>query len=163
MGNKIKIISDEQLLTMMDKWQVEMPDQQFFVNLPATVQTAVAKAEKPWWSLILAPLSITSFVLAAVLSFSVFNMHASIRTDKNMSLAAANWVSEKYGWSNIDEALEIISGEVGSNQNNYHERYLSTLEQGTYLDGTDNASQMLDNLSDTELDALLSELQDIRS
>jgi hypothetical protein len=163
MENKIKIMSDEQLFKIMEQWQAEMPDQQFFVNLPATVQIAAAKTEKPWWSVVLAPLSVTSYVLAVLLSFGVVNMHASIKSNKNMSMAAANWVSEKYGWSNIDEALEIISGEVGANQNNTHVKYLSTLEQGTYLDGTDNAIQMLDNLSDTELDALLSELQDTRS
>jgi len=78
-------------------------------------------------------------------------------------LTAAHWASENYGWSNIDEALEAVAEDIPVSQNNSHEKYLSTLQKGTYLYGTDNAAQLLDELSETEMEYILSELQNTRS
>ncbi len=158
-----KIQSDLELSAMMDKWQVEMPDQQFFANLPAVVQQAAMKPAKPWWSFVFAPMPVTSFIMVAALAFGIVTMQSRISTDKRISLTAARWASESYGWSNIDQALEVIAEEMPSTQNSTHEKYLSTLQKGIYMNGSDDAAQMLDELSETEMEYLLSELQNTRS
>jgi len=158
-----KIQSDLELSAMMDKWQVLMPDQQFFANLPALVQQAAMKPAKPWWSFVFAPMPVTSFIMVAALAFGIVTMHVRISTDKRISLTAARWASENYGWSNIDQALEVIAEEMPSTQNSTHEKYLSTLQKGIYMNGSDDAAQMLDELSETEMEYLLSKLQNTRS
>lgn len=158
-----KIQSDLELSAILDKWQVEMPDPQFFANLPAVVQQAAMKPAKPWWSVVFAPMPVTSYVLIAALSFGIAAMQSRISTDKNISLTAARWASEKYGWSNIDEALEAVAEDLPVSRNNSHEKYLSNLQKETYLDGSDNASQLLDELSETEMEYILLELQNTRS
>ncbi|MBU1355970.1 MAG: hypothetical protein KJ620_05340 [Candidatus Edwardsbacteria bacterium] len=163
MNKNKKITSDLELFAILDKWQVEMPDQQFFANLPAVVQQAALKPSRPWWSAVLAPLPVTSFIMVAALAFGIATIQSRISSDNRISLTAAHWASEKYGWSNIDEALEAVAQDIPVSQNNSHEKYLSTLQKGTYLYGTDNAAQMLDELSETEMEYILSELQNTRS
>jgi len=43
-----KIPTDLELSAVLDKWQVEMPDPQFFINLPAVIQQTALKPAKPW-------------------------------------------------------------------------------------------------------------------
>jgi hypothetical protein len=158
-----KIPTDLGLSAILDKWQVEMPDQQFFANLPAVVQQAALKPSRPWWSAVLAPLPVTSFIMVAALAFGIATIQSRISSDNRISLTAAHWASENYGWSNIDEALESVAEDAPVTRNNSHEKYLSTLQKETYLYGTDNAAQMLDELSETEMEYILSELQNTRS
>lgn len=160
---KNKVLSEEQIYNMIDKWEIEMPEQQFFINLPALVQQAALKPKKPWWSVVFAPMPVTSFIMLFILAFGIVTMQSRISTDKKISLTAAKWASENYGWSNIDEALEVIAGEMPSTQNSTQEKYLSTLQKGIYMNGSDDAAQMLDELSETEMEYLLSELQNTRS
>jgi len=163
MENKNKIISDPEFISIMDKWQVELPDQQFFVNLAAVVQQEATQKPRPWWSTVLAPMPVTSFLMLFILTFGITAMRSRISADRKLSLTAANWASEHYGWSNIDEALETLAEENPVSQDLSHVKYLSTLRKGTYLYGSENAAQMIDDLSDTEMEYLLSELQNTRS
>lgn len=163
MENEIKIMPDAKLAALLEQWQVEMPNQQFFINLPAMVQRAALKPAKPWWSFIFAPMPVTSFIMVISLVFGIATMQTRISTDKRLSLTAARWASENYGWANIDEALEVIAEEMPGTQTNSHEKYLSTLQKGTYMDDSDNTLQLLDELSETEMEYLLSELQNTRS
>ena len=158
-----KIPTDLELSAVLDKWQVEMPDPQFFINLPAVIQQTALKPAKPWWSAVLAPMPVTSFVMAAALAFGIAMISSRISSDNRIFLTAAHWASENYGRSNIDEALEAVAEDIPVSQNNSHEKYLSTLQKGTYLYGTDNAAQLLDELSETEMEYILSELQNTRS
>lgn len=163
MEQENKIQSDLELSLILDKWQMEMPDQQFFINLPTLVQQAALKPGKPWWSVVFAPMPVTSFIMVVSLAFGIVTMQARISTDNKISLTAARWASENYGWSNIDEALEVIAGEMPATQTSAQEKYLSTLQKGIYMNGSDDAAQMLDELSETEMEYLLSELQNTRS
>jgi len=163
MENKNEIISDPEFISIMDKWQVEMPDQQFFVNLAVVVQQEAMKKPRPWWSTVFAPMPVTSFLILFALAFGITAMQSRISADRKLSLTAANWASEHYGWSNIDEALEALAEENPVSQDVSHAKYLSTLRKGTYLYGPDNAAQMIDDLSETEMEYLLSEMQNTRS
>jgi hypothetical protein len=163
MGQINKIPTDLELSLILDKWQVEMPDQQFFINLPAVVQQAALKPDRPWWRAVLAPLPVTSFIMAAVLAIGIATIQSRISTDNRISLTAAHWASENYGWSNIDEALKAMAEDVPASRDDSHEKYLSTLQKGTYLYGTDDAAQLLDELTETEMEQILSELQNTRS
>lgn len=161
MENDIKIMSDERLAAVMDRWQVAMPDQQFFVNLPAVVQLGSAKRTKHWWVPVFAPMPVTSFVMLFLLTFGFVTIRSQLASEKKLSQTAASWVSEGYGWSNIDKALEVMAEGIPETQRDA--KYLSTLHQGTYLYGDDNASQMMDDLTETEMEYLLAQMQNTRS
>ncbi len=163
MNKNKKIPTDLELSLILDKWQVEMPDQQFFANLSAVVQQTALRPAKPWWSVMLSPMPAASFMMVFLLAFGITAMRNRISSDNRISQTAAHWASENYGWSNIDEALEAVAQDIPVSQNDAHEEYLSTLQKGIYLEGSDNATHLLDDLSETEMEYLLSELQDIRS
>lgn len=158
-------MTDRELAGLMDQWRVEMPDQQFFANLPAVVQAAAALNSIPWWRAILSPLPAMSFLLIALLSAGIFGLGQRMAAENSLARAAARWASEDYGWASIDRALEAASGDLASNPGQRLDEYLSMLDLGTYQFGriSHGSYGIIDDLSDDDLELLIDELQNTRS
>ncbi len=165
MKNTKENMTDRELSGLMDKWRVEMPDQQFFANLPAVVQAGAGQNSLPWWRAILSPLPAMSFGLIALLSVGLFGLGQRMAAENGLARAAARWASEDYGWASIDRALESVSGDLAATPGQRLEEYLSILDRGTYQSSriTPGSHEIIDNLSDDDLELLIDELQKSRS
>jgi hypothetical protein len=165
MKDKNNEMTDRELLGLMDRWQVELPGQQFFASLPAVVQSEFSRPAIPWWRAALAPLPAMSFLLIALLSLGFYGLGSRQAADNSLARAAADWASEDFGWSSIDRALEALKGDPDASSGDRLEAYLSLLDRGTYQPGGSGSGQgaILDELSDDDLELLIEELQNTRS
>jgi len=85
-------------------WQVEMPDERFFVNLPVKVLERALERPRPLWSRLALPAgaaAAAALMLGAGLAMTV----GQARDNGRMMRAAAEWNSESDDWEHIDQAL----------------------------------------------------------
>lgn len=89
---------------LADCWEVRMPDERFFVNLPAKVLHQAAKAPSPWWARLTVPAGAVATIVL-LLAFGFFGTLSEIRGTNSLTLAAVQLASESVDWEGIDLVL----------------------------------------------------------
>ncbi len=101
---KITETDIKKIESLVDAWEVQMPDDRFFVNLPAKVLDGALKPRKAWWSRLPVPIGAAA-AAALILAFGIFLAGREARGTGRLMLAAAEWSSESADWEGIDQVL----------------------------------------------------------
>jgi hypothetical protein len=108
--------STQKLLQLAGSWEVEMPDERFFINLPVTVGEKLRKRPVSWWQKGWIYWGALSGAMTAVMLLFAWQLGTGLRAEDTLSQAASEWGLEDYGWERVDEAL-VQSDQVPRQQN----------------------------------------------
>ena len=114
--NKENNTLDQNLAIMLDAWEVEMPEDRFFINLPVTVEENLRAKPVSWWQKGWIYWGALSGAMTAVMLLFAWQLGTGLKADDNLSQAASEWGLEDYGWERVDEAL-VQSDQVPRQQN----------------------------------------------
>jgi hypothetical protein len=106
----MKIIDSdiEKIERLAGAWSLEMPDERFFINLPAKVLDKAAASPRPWWTRVAAPAGAVA-AMALLLAAGAIFAGREVRGTDRMFRAAAEWSSESADWDGIDRVLSEAS------------------------------------------------------
>jgi hypothetical protein len=153
MKDEIKKINplsgDDGFLKLMDAWQVEDPEDYFFINLPVKIQESLVPV--PWWRKLSLPWGAVAGSMAVLALVFGFQLGRELRLEKNLASAAAEWGIENYGWERLDEVLSLSA-------NGQTMELPQGISEYPSISGNDYQSTTQD-LSQDELKAVLEELQ----
>lgn len=89
---------------LADAWTMEMPDERFFINLPAKTLDKAAAVAKPWWARLAVPAGAVA-AMVMLLAAGAFFAGREVRGADRLARAAAQWTSESADWEGIDQVL----------------------------------------------------------
>lgn len=141
----------EDFLKLMDAWQVEEPEERFFINLPVKVRESLTAAPVPWWRRMALPWTAVAGSMAILALVFALQLTRDIRCEKNLLSAATEWGIENYGWERVDEVLSQSSDGAGLELPQDISEY--------QLNGGSDYQSTTQELSDDELKAVIEELQ----
>lgn len=85
-------------------WEVRMPDERFFINLPAKVMEQAREDRRPWWLRL--PVPAGAVALMAAMAVAGFLMAGRDAADsRHLAKAAVEWDAEGRDWENLDRVL----------------------------------------------------------
>jgi len=102
---KMKITDSEirKIERLADVWQVEMPDESFFINLPAKVWERAEETKRPWLELLVPAGALTALVIVLVLGLGY--QAGQMARQQRLAMAAAQWLAEDADWEDIDRVI----------------------------------------------------------
>jgi hypothetical protein len=118
----------QKLLQLADRWEVEMPSDKFFINLPVTVGQSLRERPAPWWQKGWVYWGTLAGSMAAVMLMFAWQLGTGISAGNHLAKAASEWGLDDYGWERVDEVISQ------ADQNTQQQNRLSSSLQ-TY--GTD--------------------------
>jgi hypothetical protein len=89
---------------LAEAWQVEMPDERFFINLPVKVLESVQVAPRPWWSIAAVPAGAVA-AMVVFLGLGSFLTGREIVNNNRLARAAVERSVEDEDWEDIDGLL----------------------------------------------------------
>lgn len=138
---------------LADAWAMEMPDERFFVNLPAKVLEEAGRDSRPWWSLLgvgrLWPAGGAAAFMVLLLAVGMVFLEREVRGTDRLLTAAAEWSSESAGWDGIDRVLAEADAAGISGLHSYLDA--SGLETAASAVDQYPSSQDVDYVLDTDL------------
>jgi len=149
MKNETKIVHTEdttaKLLQLTGSWEVEMPEDRFFINLPVMVTEKLRERPASWWQKGWIYWGALSGAMAAVMLLFAWQLGAGITAGNNLAQAASEWGLDDYGWERVDEVLSQAdkSTELSSNLKEYSSQLLleySITDQDDYQTVTQDLS-----------------------
>ncbi|MDO9390854.1 MAG: hypothetical protein Q7U71_03665 [bacterium] len=109
MKNETKIIHTEdtaaKLLQLAHSWEVEMPEDRFFINLPVVVAESLRAKPVSWWQRGWIYWGTLSGAMTAVMLLFAWQLGTGISANNNLAKAASEWGIDDYGWERVDEVL----------------------------------------------------------
>ena len=109
MNNETKIVNTEdaaaKLLQLAGSWEVEMPEERFFINLPVAVGEKLRERPASWWQKGWVCWGTLSGAMTAVMLLFAWQLGAGIKADNQLVKAASEWGLDDYGWERVDEVL----------------------------------------------------------
>ncbi|MHB8155907.1 MAG: hypothetical protein ACYDEQ_00685 [Desulfocucumaceae bacterium] len=109
MKNETKIVHTEdtaaKLLQLAGIWEVEMPEERFFINLPVVVAESLRAKPVSWWQKGWIYWGTLSGAMTAVMLLFAWQLGAGINADNQLVKAASEWGLDDYGWERVDEVL----------------------------------------------------------
>ncbi len=128
---------------LADAWEVQMPAESFFVNLPAKVMVQVREKPRPWWFRLPVPAGAAALMaVIAVAGFFIAGRDAA--RSRHLAKAAVEWDAEGRDWENLDR---VLAEAQDAGVSDLH-RYLDAA-------GLESAASTLDRYPSDEEDALL--------
>ncbi|MBI4727491.1 hypothetical protein HY768_09810 [candidate division TA06 bacterium] len=106
----------QKLLQLVGSWQVEMPEDRFFINLPVMVEEKVKERPSSWWQKGWIYWGALSGAMTAAVLLFAWQLGTGISADGRLARAASEWGLDDYGWERVDEVL-VQSGQVAQQQN----------------------------------------------
>jgi hypothetical protein len=107
---------DQNLAKMLNAWEVEMPGERFFINLPVTVGERMRERPVSWWQRGWVYWGALSGALTAVILLFAWQMGTALKADDSLAKAASEWGLDDYGWERVDEVM-AQSDQVTRQQN----------------------------------------------
>lgn len=149
--------STQKLLQLAGSWEVEMPDDRFFINLPVVVKESVRVKEISWWQKGWICWGTLSGAMTAVMLLFAWQLGAGISADNQLVKAASEWGLDDYGWERVDEVLGQSGSyaQVSSSLKDYDSAIL--LEYNSLTDQDDYETAIQD-LSDDEWQNVLEQI-----
>ena len=109
MKKETKIIHTEEtaakLLQLAGSWEVEMPEDRFFINLPVVVTESLRAKPVSWWQKGWIYWGTLSGAMTAVMLLFAWQLGTGINANNNLAKAASEWGIDEYGWERVDEVL----------------------------------------------------------
>ncbi len=90
---------------LADTWQVEMPEENFFINLPERVRQQAEIQKASWWETVGASLGAAT-AMVVILAIGAYFLGVGLGQQKRLMAAAAEWQAESASWEKIDMVLE---------------------------------------------------------
>jgi hypothetical protein len=149
MKNETKIVHAEdttqRLLQLAGSWEVEMPEEKFFINLPVVVGESLRAKPASWWRKGWIYWGALSGAMAAVMLLFAWQLGAGIKADSRLVKAASEWGLDDYGWERVDEVLSQAgqSTELSASLKDYNSAILleySISDQDDYQAATQDLS-----------------------
>lgn len=89
---------------LADSWEVRMPDERFFINLPAKVMEQAGEEPRPWWLRLVLPAgAATLMAVLAIAGLFITGREALI--SRHFVNASVEWGAEGQDWENLDRVL----------------------------------------------------------
>jgi len=139
----------QKLLQLAGRWEVEMPDERFFINLPVTVGESFRERPAPWWQKGWVYWGTLSGAMTAVMLLLVWQLGTGLNANNKLANAASEWGLDDYGWEKVDEVLaqsdQVVrqQNQLSSSLKDYGSAILleySTTEQDDYQTATQDLS-----------------------
>ncbi|MDP2807861.1 MAG: hypothetical protein Q8O74_06980 [bacterium] len=137
--------STQKLLQLAGRWEVEMPSERFFINLPVVVGESLRKRPVSWWQKGWVYWGTLSGAMTAVMLLFAWQLGTGINADNNLAKAASEWGLDDYGWERVDEVLSQAdqNTKLSASLKDYGSAILleySTGEQDDYQTATQDLS-----------------------
>ena len=81
-----------------------MPDERFFIHLPARIKELESQAEISWWQTLLIPIGAAA-AMAAAAFMGAYLVAGHVRFADKLNRAAAEWSAATASWESIDRVL----------------------------------------------------------
>jgi len=149
MKNETKIIHTEdtaaKLLQLAGSWEVEMPEERFFINLPVVVAEILRAKPVSWWQKGWIYWGTLSGAMTAVMLLFAWQLGTGINSSNKLVRAASEWGIDDYGWERVDEVLSQAdqNTQLSSSLKDYSSEILleySISEQDDYQSATQDLS-----------------------
>lgn len=103
--NKENNSLDQNLAKLLDAWEVEMPEDRFFINLPVVVAESLRARPVSWWQKGWIYWGTLSGAMTVVMLLFAWQLGTGINANNNLAKAASEWGIDDYGWERVDEVL----------------------------------------------------------
>ncbi|MBI5805607.1 hypothetical protein HZA73_06130 [candidate division TA06 bacterium] len=138
-------LAAQKLLQLAGNWEVEMPEDRFFTNLPVVVAESLRAKPVSWWQKGWICWGTLSGAMTAVMLLFVWQLGTGINANNNLDKAASEWGIDNYGWERVDEVLSQAgqSAELSSSLKDYNSAILldySISDQDDYQSATQDLS-----------------------
>ncbi len=143
--NKENNTLDQNLAKLLDAWEVEMPEDRFFINLPVVVAESLRAKPVSWWQKGWIYWGTLSGAMTAVMLLFAWQLGSGINSSNKLVRAASEWGIDDYGWGKVDEALSQAdqNTQLSSSLKDYSSEILleySISDQDDYQSATQDLS-----------------------